>query len=246
MDKDLDTVVGLEERWASLTEQLYNSWKKNAEVWTEAVRSQHIESRRLATDDAMVSSVLELNVQRVLDLGCGEGWLSRRLSQHKLDVVGVDSSEALIQKAQHAAHEYPSGHFYALSYAAALSEDSPVQGPFDAVTANFSLLEQTLKPVLESLHHKVRPGGYLLIQTQHPTCTQEPYLDGWRSESFQAMKAAPERPDWAAMPWYFRTLGSWIELLTQTQWSLKALKEPIHPQKQHPLSALFVAQRPED
>ena len=240
--ENLDTVAGIEERWASLSQQLYASWNKNADYWTEAVRGQHIESRRLATDDAMVSALLKYKCQRILDLGCGEGWLARNLAKHDLEAIGIDASKALIEKAQEAAHEYPSGPYYCLNYQELLSNASPIKSQFDAIAANFSLLDQGLEPILTGLHHYVRPAGHLLIQTVHPSVSGPPYSDGWRHESFQAMKASSDAPDWAPMPWYFRTLGSWIQLLHQTQWQLVELQEPVHPELQRPLSVLFIAQ----
>ncbi|HSK40392.1 MAG TPA: hypothetical protein VK943_11555, partial [Arenibaculum sp.] len=58
---------------------LADSWTANAGLWTQAVRSGAIASRRLATDDAVVRAVAARRPRRVLDLGCGEGWLARAL-----------------------------------------------------------------------------------------------------------------------------------------------------------------------
>ena len=55
-------------------------WQSNANAWTQAVRSASIESRRLATDQAVVDAVMRARPSRVLDVGCGEGWLTRALS----------------------------------------------------------------------------------------------------------------------------------------------------------------------
>jgi hypothetical protein len=56
-------------------ELLCLSWQANADAWTAAVREQRIESRRLVTDAAILA--LALAPLRILDLGCGEGWLRR-------------------------------------------------------------------------------------------------------------------------------------------------------------------------
>ena len=75
-------------------ERISQSWIANADVWTSAVRERRIESRRVATDAAIVSAVLDQHPKTVLDLGCGEGWLARAL--HGVDVTGIDGSPALI------------------------------------------------------------------------------------------------------------------------------------------------------
>lgn len=64
-------------------DRLVASWDANAAAWTDAVRSGQIASRRLATDAAAVDAVVRAvdgRVARVLDVGCGEGWLSRALA----------------------------------------------------------------------------------------------------------------------------------------------------------------------
>src|SRR5687768_1888520 len=79
---------------------LQASWESNAEAWTAAVRSGAIESRRLATDKAIVTAALTLKPAKVLDLGCGEGWLAGALAQHGLETVGIDGSASLIAAAR--------------------------------------------------------------------------------------------------------------------------------------------------
>ena len=51
------------------------------------MRGGRIESRRLATDGAIVAAVVEERARSVLDVGCGEGWLSRALSERGVRVV---------------------------------------------------------------------------------------------------------------------------------------------------------------
>lgn len=63
----------------STSQRIRDSWRANAQAWVDAVRSGRIESRRLVTDQAVLDAVLTPRPRRVLDLGCGEGWLCREL-----------------------------------------------------------------------------------------------------------------------------------------------------------------------
>ena len=213
-------------------ERLVRSWFENAEAWTRAVRDGLIESRRLATDEAVVAALLESEPGRVLDVGCGEGWLCRTLSARGIEAVGIDVSRPLVDAARAAG----GGRFEAMAYED-LADAAPSLGRFDAVACNFALLDEDLAPLLQAVRSLL--GGRLVVQTVHPwgACGEEPYRDGWRLETFEGFGAQvfPE-----AMPWYFRTLASWQAALATAGFAVQALREPSHPETGRPLSLLMV------
>lgn len=59
--------------------RILDSWQMNASLWAQAIRQQQIYSRAIATDAAILKAVSQLNPRTFLDIGCGEGWLSRQL-----------------------------------------------------------------------------------------------------------------------------------------------------------------------
>ncbi|PYG96780.1 SAM-dependent methyltransferase, partial [Arthrobacter stackebrandtii] len=79
---------------------LLDSWQHNARAWIDAVRSGAIESRRQVTDQAILLTILGRQPGRVLDLGCGEGWLLRALDDRGIESVGVDGDRALVEAAR--------------------------------------------------------------------------------------------------------------------------------------------------
>jgi SAM-dependent methyltransferase len=212
--------------------RLLDSWQENAAAWTSAVRSGAIESRRLATDAAIVDAVLERRPRKVLDLGCGEGWLVRALAARGVTAVGLDGAAPLVDAASSAG-----GSFVRLSYAELIAAPERCGEGFELVVANFALFEEDLLPLLAALRRIMTGGGWLLVQTLHPLAAGPPYEDGWRTENFCGFGEAT----WTPMPWYFRTLGSWLGVLRDGGFALQALREPAHPQERRPLSLLLEA-----
>ena len=141
--------------------RLERSWRGNAEAWARAVREGRLESRRLATDDAILQVLRQRAPRRLLDIGCGEGWLCRALAGEVGECVGIDASSELIELARAAG----GGSFRRLAYRE-LDAASGL-GRFDALVCNFSLLDEDLAGCLAAWPALLESGGELLIQTLH-------------------------------------------------------------------------------
>ena len=215
--------------------RLEESWDANAGAWTEAVREGRIESRRLGTDRALLDAITARAPGRLLDVGCGEGWLARALAPLGFEVVGIDGSSELIESAE----RLGGGTFHVLGYERLVSDPAAAAGPFDVVVCNFSLLSEDVAPVLRSLVDRLTPDGALIVQTVHPftAAGDDPYRDGWREEAFAGFGGGFR----ASMPWYYRTIGSWIRELRAAGLELTGCLEPLHPRAGRPLSLLLVA-----
>ena len=209
------------------------SWVANADAWTRAVREGRIASRRQGTDAAILEAVLATAPATALDVGCGEGWLTRALGERGVEVVGIDSSPPLVERAR----ELGGGRFEVLSYDELVASREAVRGPFDAIVCNFSLFTEQLAPVLSALAHRLSATGTLFIQTAHPgaQATGGSAADGWRTETFGSFDV--DFP--AAMPWYFRTLESWRAVLAAAALRIAQQREPASPATGEPLSLLL-------
>ncbi|MEP7042453.1 MAG: class I SAM-dependent methyltransferase [Dokdonella sp.] len=219
---------------AALEARLEQSWRTNAFAWTRAVREERIASRRAGTDAAIIDAVLQTRATRVLDVGCGEGWLARALALAGCDVVGIDASPELVAEAS----ELGGARFEVVTYAQ-LSARTPEFGSFDTVVCNFALLSEDLQTPLRALHGLLRDGGKLIVQTVHPwiACGDAPYVNGWRNETFADFGADFR----AAMPWYFRTLAAWATTIHAAGFRIERWLEPLDAASGRPLSLLLHA-----
>jgi 2-polyprenyl-3-methyl-5-hydroxy-6-metoxy-1,4-benzoquinol methylase len=215
--------------------RIVESWRKNARPWVSAVRDQKIESRKLVTNHAIVEAVMRRSPLTALDIGCGEGWLARELSEHGMQVVGVDVVPDLIEQARRAG----GGEFRVASYEDIAAGRLDVQ--VDAVIANFSLIgKESVEGVLRRAPSLLTNDGALFIQTLHPVtaCGELPYVDGWREGSWAGFDDDFSDP----APWYFRTMESWLQLLGESGFQTVKTHEPLHPATGRPASVIFIAQ----
>lgn len=214
---------------------LLHSWHHNAKSWIEAIRSGAIESRQTVTDQAILLAVMSRQPEKVLDLGCGEGWLLRALAERGISAVGVDGDATLVEAARAAG----SSPVHLASYDSLAAAQVNIGSDYDLICANFALLHQDIIPLLAAMNPLLAPGGALLIQTLHPwTAAAGNYQDGWREETFATFEG-----QWQPMPWYLRTLSSWLNALDMAGFRLATLQEPQHPQSPVPQSLLLVAER---
>ena len=216
--------------------QIIEAWKRNASPWTTAVRAGEIESRRLVTDRAILGAVLACRPQTVIDLGCGEGWLALALQQNGIEVTAVDVVPALALAAKQAG----------VVDSRVMSYEEIAEGRLivsaDVVVCNFSLLgKESVDGLLRAVPTLLKPDGALIVQTLHTlvACGDLPYVDGWREGSWAGF--GPAFSD--APPWYFRTLGTWLELIRSSGLTLSALQEPLDPRTGRPASIVFHAHR---
>ena len=214
--------------------RILDSWTRNAEPWTEAVRENRIESRTLVTNHAIVDAVLSRSPREILDIGCGEGWLVRALAEYGINGIGVDAVSALIRQAASAG----GGDFRVASYEEIA--DGLLDVSVDVIVANFSLIgKESVDGVVRRAPALLEKGGALIIQTLHPQVAtgDQPYEDGWRHGSWAGFSCSFSDP----APWYFRTVGTWKSLITECGFGSIEVREPLHPATGKPASIIFIA-----
>jgi 2-polyprenyl-3-methyl-5-hydroxy-6-metoxy-1,4-benzoquinol methylase len=217
-------------------ESVIHSWNQNAQAWIAAIGNDEIESREFVTNSAIIDAIISYSPSSILDVGCGEGWLTRELNLRGVEATGIDGVPVLIESAK----AKGGGNFLVLSYAD-ISTTSLANSHFDAVVCNFSLLgKESVDNLVRLIPSFLQNNRLLFIQTLHPvtTCDEQVYIDGWRQESWTGFNSKfPE-----VAPWYFRKLETWVKLLNSAGFSILECREPIHPKHQKPASIIFVAQ----
>ena len=214
--------------------QIIRSWHSNASAWSNAIRTASIASRKLVTNQAIIEAVSSVSPRRVLDIGCGEGWLARALSALSMHVIGIDAVPALVAQAV----ALGGGEFHVQDYASIAKRELKL-GAFDAVVCNFSLLgKESVEDLLGALPLHITDQGALIIQTLHPVaaCGDSAYEDGWREGSWLGFGSDFSDP----APWYFRTFDSWSAMLERCGFEILERREPQAAGAPAPASVIWI------
>jgi 2-polyprenyl-3-methyl-5-hydroxy-6-metoxy-1,4-benzoquinol methylase len=217
-------------------QSIIQSWQANAGNWIRLIEAGGIESRKLVTNKAIIDAIVSTNPASVLDIGCGEGWLTNELSKLGMISVGVDVVPELIGRAK----ENMNGSYFVASYEDISSYKFKMQISrlFDTIVVNFALLgKDSTENLLAALPAYLSPGGKLLIQTLHPDQRKEmnDYVTGWKQGSWLGLG------DHFTMPyeWYFRTMEDWLALLRKSGFGKVWTIETSHPHTGKPISVIF-------
>ena len=149
-------------RWLSSDRPCSNeeeAWDA-AHEWVQRIRSGM--SGRVHAHDASVYELLPPPSGLTLDVGCGEGRLTRELGARGYDVIGVDASEVLVAEARSAD---PDGRYEVASIDAIPFSDGAAAL---AVCVNVVPHVHDLDAAARELARVLAPGGELLIGTIRP------------------------------------------------------------------------------
>ena len=103
--------------------------------------------------------------ERILDLGCGTGKLTRALANTGASVLGVDASREMLAEAR-AAHPD-------LEFALERGEDLPYDEEFDGIFSNAALhWMPRADAVAEGVARALRPGGRFVAEFGGARCVQ--------------------------------------------------------------------------
>lgn len=220
-----------------MEKEILKSWDENATEWIRILESKKIPSREF-TNKAIINLLTELPVSKVLDCGCGEGWLTRSVAKIGKISVGVDATLKLIENAKNKSSE----SFYQLSYEEVVAGKSIPENPFEAVVFNFCLYKKNgIEELLKIIKKSISKNGFIIIQTMHPFFLTEqklPYESQWIMDSWKGLSGDFEN----GHSWYARTFENWISVFTKSGLQLYKTIE-VTNYEHSPVSVIFVLKK---
>jgi ubiquinone/menaquinone biosynthesis C-methylase UbiE len=207
-------------------------WNRVADDWQIQVGRDGDANRRLNSDPVLWSFVGDVRGLRVLDAGCGTGYLSIKLAERGALVTGIDFSERMIAIAR---ATDPTADFRVDSCSELTSIDDP---DFDMVVANYVLMDTPhLQGTMEAFDRVLKPGGIAVLVFSHPcfpagSATVSRNRDAvtyvWDSPYFQRQKHVD--PPWAHFTsefiWFHRPLSDYWKAFISAGFAALNFEEP--------------------
>jgi len=146
------------------------SWNENAFVWDQLMDEGSFFQEQVV-DPALEKMISDIKKgTKVLEIACGNGFLSRRLARRGADVWAFDSSANAIFLAKKRTPSDISGKIrFEVLDAAQISIYAQVGGNFDYIICNMAFMDiADLKPVFSEAIKLLKGGGVFVITQTHP------------------------------------------------------------------------------
>jgi len=157
------------EDWDGLSDWYDKKQDETGDLWHRAL-----------IDPVLLRLIGDCRDKDVLDLGCGNGYLARRLARGGARVTAIDSSRRMIKNAQ--AHDR--GNSLRIKYiqSDASRVDGIANASFDLVFANMSLMDmEDGEGAIREVSRTLRKGGRFVASISHP-CFDIGSNSGWSVE----------------------------------------------------------------
>ena len=217
-------------------------WDQMADWWDEKQGDEGDLWHRALIDPPLLRLADEVSGMHVLDLACGNGYLSRRFARQGAMITAVDANVPLIEHVRTREAQESLGITYYVADAAHLEmlED----GIVDLVICNMALMDiENAAEAIQEVSRVLRPRGRFVASISHP-CFDKVNTSGWVIEQIY-----PTTTIWRKMsryrevavddlPWqrvpdqivytraYHRPLSWYFRILRASGLVVAALEEP--------------------
>jgi len=186
--------------------QIAKAWDKTADFWNRGCTEFGDVNRQFVIDPAVFRMLGSVQGLRILDAGCGNGYLSRLLAKRGAKVSATDVSKRFIEIAKEKEREKPLGIDYHARSVCDLKIF--VDGTFDAIVSNLVLMDlKNLDKALSEFHRVLKPKGKLVFSIMHP-CFASPSVRGWVREPRDSDRKE-DRLFWKVDRYFDRTVEVW-------------------------------------
>jgi ubiquinone/menaquinone biosynthesis C-methylase UbiE len=221
------------------TSDVRAAWDRAADAYVAGQESGRDYYRLEFFGPAQVALCGDVTGLRVLDVGCGSGYLARELARRGARVTAVDLSPRMIEHARRLERAEP------LDIELAVADAETIDGTygaasFDLVTSCLALQDMAHPDrALRAMHTVLRAGGRAVLSISHP-CTDTPYREWDKDDAGRKRALRIDRyfdrdvvtyhwRGWSydfTTPAVHATLEEWVAWMFDAGFTLRAFREP--------------------
>lgn len=204
--------------------EIIQQWLNIPRAFIEAFGDEGDFARQHLLNSTIFALLGDIRNKRILDAGCGTGYLSRLLTKQGAQVVGLEPATSLIQYAIERERSEPLGIEY-------IQADLTVwRNPnylFDAVVVNMVLMDiPDYEAALDTCFAHLRQGSQLVLSLTHP-CFEESDSD-YQAKGYIAVQEYFQEycieQRWGCR--FHRPLGHYFDALLRRGGIIQAVVEP--------------------
>ena len=220
-------------RWALATNRTDALLRRRMNRWARKGWGESLESRHHRIAEIIWERMSLGSADRILDLGCGQGWASRLIARRApqgCTVVGVDISDEMIRQAREKSGSHPNIRYFCCGAETIPSPDNYFSTVI-SIEAFYYFERQ--KRVLQELFRATKPGGELFLLI----CLfqEDPNSQAWLND--------------IALPLHNRRISEYENMLRQCGWrdihsQVFDFSSPSAPSTEHDRPLLLRATKP--
>lgn len=230
-----------------MQDTLRSQWEENAEFFAALIANRGTPHHRKILNPCIDALLGDLSGKRLLDAGCGEGYLSRCYTERGARVTGVDFSERLIRNAERLTSDMSVD--YRVANICELSDFQ--ERSFDAVLCNLVILNvPCAQEAISEFYRLLDRGGVLVMSIVHPAFDfygpgewemgkknqetgrreglyfkMDNYFDERTYERYWRSREGERFPE--PITFFHRTISSYVDFLISAGFEITNLEEPV-------------------
>lgn len=226
-------------------QEIQKRWDEGAEIWDAGYTKYGDAYRRNIFNPTLFPLIGNVKGKKILDAGCGAGYLCRLLAAKGAQVIGVDLSRKFIELARQYEKKKPMRIRYFRADLARISKLST--GFFDMVISVYVLCDvRNYDKAIKEIARVLKPNGRFIFLIEHPCFSwgaggwSHVPLDSHRTEDWlffkvdNYFKRRTEECQWGQLPvllTFYRPLSDYFHSLKKHGFFVLDLIEPRPTQR---------------
>ena len=144
-------------------------WDRNADYWDQRMGEGN-DFHKLLIEPTQIRLLELQGGEMVLDVACGNGQFARKMADLGANIVAVDASEKMLQKAKARSTDYADRIEYRVVDCTDTAQLASLgERQFDRITCTMALMDICeIRPLASMVARLLKPGGHFLFSVLHP------------------------------------------------------------------------------